>query len=76
MLGRVEDFLDRSQSEERHGLRADHRLEEHVLTPWLAIERTRGINAGYLVSLFLKLPIEWHGQQYGRHFGNMASVST
>ena len=42
LLGRIERILDDAQPEEQHGFRGDHRIEEHLLTANLVIEKTLG----------------------------------
>ena len=40
MLGRMEHLLDAAQPEEQHGFRAHRRIEEHLLTANLLIDKT------------------------------------
>ena len=44
LLGRVEQRLESEQPEEQHGFRANRRLEEHLLTATLVIEKTLAAN--------------------------------
>ena len=40
ILGRIEKQLDKAQPEEQHGFRANYRIEEHLLTANLVIDKT------------------------------------
>ena len=40
ILGRIEKQLDKAQPEEQHGFRAKYRMEEHLLTANLVIDKT------------------------------------
>ena len=54
LLGRVEQRLESEQPEEQHGFRANRRLEEHLLTATLVIEKTLAANCPlWIVSLDL-----------------------
>lgn len=54
VLGRVEAKLEAAQPEEQHGFRPGHRIEEHLLTYVLLLERTLAANTPlWLVSLDL-----------------------
>ena len=44
LLGRLENLLDASQPEEQHGFRSDRRIEEHLLTASLVMEKTLAAN--------------------------------
>jgi len=44
LLGRIEDKLEATQPEEQHAFRGDYRLEEHLLTAGMFIEKTRAQN--------------------------------
>ena len=43
LLGRIETTLDAAQPEEQHGFRSGRRIEEHLLTASLVIERTLAV---------------------------------
>ena len=54
VLGRIEQTLDSAQPEEQHAFRSDRRIEEHLLTACLVIEKTLAANIPiWLVSLDL-----------------------
>ena len=42
MLGRMEDALEASQPEEQHGFRQGRRIEEHLLTANLCLQKNSG----------------------------------
>ena len=44
MLGRMEDALENSQPEEQHGFRKQRRIEEHLLTANLCLQKTLEAN--------------------------------
>ena len=44
LLGRIEDKLEAAQPEEQHAFRGDYRLEEHLLTAGMFIDKTRAQN--------------------------------
>jgi len=43
MLGRLEHELDKHQPEEQHAFRADYRIEEHLLTANMFLDKTRSV---------------------------------
>ena len=43
LLGRIETTLDAAQPEEQHGFRSGRRIEEHLLTASLVIERALAV---------------------------------
>jgi len=54
ILGRIEHTLEEEQPEEQHAFRGDRRLEEHLLTADIFIEKTRARNIPvWVVSLDL-----------------------
>ena len=54
ILARIEPKLDSAQPEEQHGFRPKHRLEEHLLTANIMLDKTRDANIPlWLVSLDL-----------------------
>ena len=40
ILGRIEKQFDKAQPEEQHGFRAKYRIQEHLLTANLVIDKT------------------------------------
>jgi len=53
-VGRIEEKLEAAQPEEQHGFRAEHRIEEHLLTASLVLEKTLAVNIPtWIVSLDL-----------------------
>ena len=40
ILARIEDLLDQAQPEEQHGFRGGYKLEEHVITFAVLLEKT------------------------------------
>ena len=44
LLARMDPILDNQQPEEQHGFRAHNRLEEHLITPNVVIDKLLGIN--------------------------------
>ena len=54
ILGRVDELLDAAQPEEQHGFRADRRIEEHLLTASVVIQKTLAVNKPiWIISLDL-----------------------
>ena len=54
LLGRLEHTLEKHQPEEQHAFRADHRIEEHLLTAGLMLDKTKTQNVPlWVVSLDL-----------------------
>ena len=54
VLGRIEATLDAGQPEEQHGFRADRRIEEHLLTTNLVLDKTLSLDVPmWIVSLDL-----------------------
>ena len=54
MLGRMEDALEASQPEEQHGFRQGRRIEEHLLTANLCLQKTLAANTPlWIISLDL-----------------------
>ena len=54
VLGRIEATLDAGQPEEQHGSRADRRIEEHLLTTNLVLDKTLSLDVPvWIVSLDL-----------------------
>ena len=45
MLGRMEDSLEATQPEEQHGFRQGRRIEEHLLTANVCLQKTLAANA-------------------------------
>ena len=44
LLARMDPIFDNQQPEEQHGFRAHNRLEEHLITPNVVIDKLLGIN--------------------------------
>ena len=54
MLGRIEETLEAGQPEEQHGFRAQRRIEEHLLTTNLVLDKTLALDVPvWIVSLDL-----------------------
>ena len=54
MLGRIEETLEAGQPEEQHGFRAQRRVEEHLLTTNLVLDKTLALDVPvWIVSLDL-----------------------
>ncbi len=64
MLGRMEDALEATQPEEQHGFRQGRRIEEHILTANVRLQKTLAANAPlWIISLDLSKAfdkIDWN----------------
>ena len=65
MLGRMEDALEASQPEEQHGFRQGRRIEEHLLTANVCLQKTLAANTPlWIISLDLSKTfdkVDWNG---------------
>ena len=73
MLGRMEDALEASQPEEQHGFRQGRRIEEHLLTANVCLQKTLAANTPlWIISLDLSRAfdkVDWNAlwTALGRH---------
>ena len=66
MLGRMEDTLDDSQPEEQHGFRKQRRIEEHLLTANLCLQKTMEANIPlWIISLDLSKAFDKANWEHG-----------
>ena len=70
MLGRMEDALEASQPEEQHGFRQGRRIEEHLLTANVCLQKTLAANTPlWIISLDLSKAfdkVDWNAlRQHG-----------
>jgi len=82
MLARMEPALDIHQPEEQHGFRKGHRIEEHLLTANLVVDKLLAVNTPtWIISLdFSKAfdRVRWDKLwvAYWLHCRRMASLTT
>ena len=76
MLGRMEDALEASQPEEQHGFRQGRRIEEHLLTANVCLQKKLRLQIHHFGSsawIFPKHLTKLIGMHCGPRYGNMGS---
>ena len=79
LLARIEPLIEAGQPEEQHGFRPNRRMEEHLVTANLVVDKFFGIDmpvCGSSAWTCQKLSTEWIGTNCGPHSWTMAFLNT